>query len=250
LGWTKLEIDAMNRVSHRVAEKLGFYVYLYVDPRDSQPFYVGKGKGNRMLTHLNDTEETEKVKRISDLRKLGLEPVIEILKYGLTEHEAFLVESAAIELIGIDRLTNRVKGHHAVRGRLRDIVNDLGAADIEIVHPVVLINIRRLYHYGMSPMDLYDATRSAWKVGYRKDKAKYAFSVYAGVVRAVYEIAAWVPGGSTMLTRKHSDNSKPRERFEFVGRLAPDPIQRKYLGKSVRRYFPAGSQNPIKYVNC
>ena len=30
----------------KVREKLKFYVYLYVDPRDDSVFYVGKGKGN------------------------------------------------------------------------------------------------------------------------------------------------------------------------------------------------------------
>ena len=53
-----------------------------------------------------------------------------------------------------------------------------------------------------------------------------------------------------MLTWKHSDESKPEERFEFVGKLASKKIQNKYLGKSVRYYFTRGSQNPIKYVNC
>lgn len=243
----------MDRIPRHIYRKLKNYVYLYIDPRDDQPFYVGKGKGNRLLAHLNAKAETEKVKRIAELRKLGKEPVIEILKYGLTEREAFLVESAAIELIGVDRLTNLVKGHHADekgRGLLQEIIQQLDAKRVSIEHPVVLINIRQLYRYGMSPLELYDATRSAWKVGPRREAAEYAFAVYAGIVRAVYSIAAWVPGGSTMLTREHADPDKPRERFEFVGTLAPKPIQRKYLGKSVRHYFPTGSQNPIKYVNC
>lgn len=36
-----------------VAHRLGYYVYLYIDPRDGQPFYVGKGQGERALSHLS-----------------------------------------------------------------------------------------------------------------------------------------------------------------------------------------------------
>jgi hypothetical protein len=240
----------MRQIPRHVCEELKYYVYLYIDPRDGRPFYVGKGKRGRLLTHLKDRSETEKTKRIEELDKLDLKPVIEILKYGLTEKEAFLVESATIDLLGIGQLTNRVKGHHAVRGLLQDIVDELDAKEVEIMHPVILINISQLYRYGMSPLELYDATRSAWKVGPRRHKAKYAFAVYGGNVRAVYFIAAWLPAGSTMLTRKHSAETRLAERFEFVGTLAPDKIQRRYLGKSVRHYFAPGSQNPIKYVNC
>lgn len=38
-------------VIKQVSERLGQYVYLLVDPRDSRPFYVGKGRGVRMLAH-------------------------------------------------------------------------------------------------------------------------------------------------------------------------------------------------------
>jgi hypothetical protein len=33
-------------------EKLGYYVYLLIDPRNDKVFYVGKGKGNRVNQHL------------------------------------------------------------------------------------------------------------------------------------------------------------------------------------------------------
>ena len=244
----------MDSISRRVREQLKFYVYLYVDPRNGLPFYIGKGKGNRLLAHLDDTAETEKVERITELRKLGLPPVIEILKYGLTEREALLVESSAIELIGVDQLTNRVKGHHAGengRGRLEHVIQELNTADVVIGDAVIIINISRLYRYGMSPIELYDATRGIWKVGPRRTKAEFAFSVFGGIVRAVYTIAAWIPAGSTMTTRDYGEKeSELSERFEFVGRLAPDKIQRKYVGKSVKKYFSPGAQNPIKSVNC
>jgi hypothetical protein len=96
----------MQQIPRRVQEKLKYYMYLYVDPRDGRPFYVGKGKGSRLLSHLRDNTETTKVKRLAELKKLSLEPILEILKYGLNEREALLVEAVAIDLIGIDALTN------------------------------------------------------------------------------------------------------------------------------------------------
>lgn len=32
-----------------------YYVYQYVDPETNKPFYIGKGKDNRMFHHLNET---------------------------------------------------------------------------------------------------------------------------------------------------------------------------------------------------
>ncbi|XZE17522.1 hypothetical protein SH449x_002796 [Pirellulaceae bacterium SH449] len=43
------------RIPSSVQQKLGFYVYLYIDPRDESVFYVGKGKGERALAHLKDS---------------------------------------------------------------------------------------------------------------------------------------------------------------------------------------------------
>ena len=54
------------------SEALRFYVYVYSDPRNNQPFYIGKGIGNRAFAHLGDKSESAKVGRIAPeaVRKL------------------------------------------------------------------------------------------------------------------------------------------------------------------------------------
>ncbi len=41
-----------------------YYVYVYIDPRNFEEFYYGKGKGSRKEAHLNEDTDTEKSKRI------------------------------------------------------------------------------------------------------------------------------------------------------------------------------------------
>ena len=98
-------------ISAKVAERLKYYVYLYIDPRDDRVFYVGKGKGSRILAHLYDLEESKKVSVIRDLQLQGPEPKLEILVHGLDdESDALRIEAAVIDLLGRNALTNRTCG--------------------------------------------------------------------------------------------------------------------------------------------
>ncbi len=238
----------------KVFEKLKFYVYLYIDPRTEQPFYIGKGKGNRAFSHLKDSAESAKVEVLKELEKVNLKPRIEILKYGLSEKEALLVESTAIDLVDVRRLTNRTRGHgsrHGARASVEELISLLDAKTVEIEESAILINITRAFRYGMTVQELYDATRSAWILGPKRENAKFALSVYRKVVREVYEISGWLRGGSTMRCTDASERREfDRPRWEFVGRLAPDDLRKKYIGRSVAKYIPKGAQNPILYVNC
>ena len=191
----------LKRISPKVAESLGYYVYLYIDPTDGKPFYVGQGKGNRVLAHLNDQSESPKVQKISEIHDRGREPRIDILIHGLPDEEtAMRIEASVIDLLGKDQLANQVGGWgNGIVGRMKlsDLAAMYAAEPVEIDVPVILIRINHLYRYGMSADELYDATRGIWRVNPELHQPKYAFSVYRGIVREVYEIKKWYKAGTT-----------------------------------------------------
>jgi hypothetical protein len=131
---------SLRRFPSKAVEKLGHYVYLYIDPETEEVFYVGKGRANRAFSHLKDTRETAKSKRIERIRKRGQEPRVEILKYGLTEKEALLVEATAIDLLDVRKLTNAVRGHgsrRAARGSADEIASQLCADRVDVAEEAI-----------------------------------------------------------------------------------------------------------------
>ena len=89
-----------------------YYVYVYIDPRNYDEFYYGKGRGNRKLAHLKDDTDTEKTKIIKQIHKEGLEPIIKVIAADLTQSEALLIEKTLIWKLG-KSLTNISSGHYA-----------------------------------------------------------------------------------------------------------------------------------------
>lgn len=240
------------RIAPAVAAKLGYYVYLYVNPLDNSIFYVGKGKSGRALAHLRSHEKKEITKTIREIRAAGEEPRIEILAHGLgTEETAHRVEAAAIDLIGLDKLANVVRGHGAEFGRLpiNEVVAHYTKRKALIREPAILIRITKLYRYGMTDAELYDATRSAWRVGPQREKAELALAVFGGVVREVYRVTAWLPAGSTFNGRRDGRGIEEPDRWEFVGTIAEDRTRNRYRDRYVGHLFTQGAQNPISYVN-
>lgn len=127
-------------LTHKVANTLKSYVYLYVDPRNEEIFYIGKGKGKRYLDHLVDKSKTDKTKRIADIRLSGQEPRIDFLAYGLSDDKAILLEAVAINLIGKPKLTNKkVRNHQErlVRVNSEELIRKLNP---EICDPRSMVN--------------------------------------------------------------------------------------------------------------
>lgn len=114
------------------------YVYVYMDPRkpgvfiyddiclDYEPFYVGKGFGNRAFDHINEKRivNTHKSGKINKIKKIGLSPIIFFIKENLTDKEAISIEILLIKKIGRypnGPLTNLTDGGDGSLGRKRSI---------------------------------------------------------------------------------------------------------------------------------
>ena len=108
-----------------------YYVYVYIDPRNLEEFYYGKGKDNRKEAHLSDTSDSEKTKIIKAIKKEGLEPIIKVIAKGLTEKEAFLIEKTLIWKLG-KNLANISSGHFADKFRPHNTLHlNLNGFDFE-----------------------------------------------------------------------------------------------------------------------
>ena len=90
-----------------------FYVYIYLDPRKPgnfvygdflfkfEPFYVGKGKGDRITEGLTNKRENKfKLSKINKIKNSNLDVICLKLYENLTEFDAFNYEMKIIKTIG------------------------------------------------------------------------------------------------------------------------------------------------------
>ena len=245
----------------KAQERLGYYVYALFDSGDdpSWPFYVGKGCGNRVFSHAigEAIEENEddplspKLQRIRDIKQSGRVVVHKIIRFGLSEDEAFKVEAALIDLVNHikpDTLKNEISGQGVAQGfyDANDLATSLCAEELESDLPLLLIKIERrwselLEKYGSAssvPLDaIYDATKGNWKLNIiRAQRAVCVLAVARGLVRAVFVPSGWSEAGYEKRKRMTGyENSSTYQHF---------------VGTSVAHLFERGSQNPVRYLQC
>ena len=232
-----------------VIEQIGYYVYTLSAPGSAKPFYVGKGRGNRVFAHsaaaIDSPSENDKLNQIRQIIDSGQQVDYEIVRHGLSEDQAYEIEATLIDYIGLESLTNLVGGQHMEkRGRMtvNEIISEYSAVPVTIKEPGLLIIINRRFRRNMTANELYESTRGDWVLGKARNFAKYAFAVYHGVVREVYRIDSW-----TAVTAK-GKNVKRRDRWQFTGTIADELSY--YKNGRVSSYIKKGSQSPVLYVNC
>ncbi|TPE47585.1 hypothetical protein FJM51_19800 [Amaricoccus solimangrovi] len=244
--------------SSAVIEKVGFYVYRLIDPRNGETFYVGKGKGNRVFQHAGgslgkedlewtgEDEVSAKLKRIKDIRRqaeagFGLEVIHVIHRHGMDEKTAFEVEAALID--AYPGLSNVQGGHssgdrgsmHASQIQAKYDLPELGdCADLKLL----LININAV-ESDKGWENVYDQVRTSWRLSPdRARQADFIIAVWRGITQAAYVAERW--------------KALPTGRYEFEGHPAPTEIWKRLIGSNGKRVVHPDMkhlQNPIRYWN-
>lgn len=258
LGMSRPQLSVISRLSGPVSERLGWYVYALIDPRDDTVFYVGKGKAERALHHgwqarIGSSDapmrSTLKLDQIRAIHSAGLDVRIWVLRHDLaTEKLAEEVEAAVIDAFRLARremgdLTNEVAGKGSVsRGAqpIEELVYRYAPHRVEIApsHRVLLVRPKNLWSAGLGEADRYRAARQWWKVSPGRRSPDIAMVVVGGIVRSVYR-----------LDPKRWKESPEGGRWRFTGKRDPD-LEAQYVGGDVSHLLPAGTRTPVRYVNC
>lgn len=223
-----------------------YYIYAFYDTEDvsKKPFYIGKGKSSRCLDHLkypDDSPKSERIKELIARKNLG----IDILRHGMDELTAKLVEATCIDLLGVGELTNKVRGSSSMMGRitLDELQHLLLKEETEIApeHAGLAFLLNSTYKSGMSSLELYEATRGIWAKIPKDERLKFAYATYGGLIMEVYEIQGWMKAGSQQYFTRNLTIATDTQRSEFIGRIAAKEVRDLYVGKLIKKSRSHGS---------
>jgi hypothetical protein len=254
--------DRITALSDAIHAQLKAYVYLLIDPRNDEVFYVGKGNRSRLLAHekeaRNSVRETKKLTRIRAIEKCGREVTLKLHRTGMTDDQALEVEGALIDVY--TNSLNAVTGkHNNSRGAmlLKEFVQIHNAKKAKIQEPTILININKEWNRGLveHPSELMERTSRYWVCRPEKrHNPKHVFAIALGIIRGVYSLKRWryVDMASVEISARRTGTKGKRGktdvRCEFL--LEPEPSMQHFVGQSVSHLQTRGAQNPVKYINC
>ncbi|MBX3302599.1 MAG: hypothetical protein KF693_10325 [Nitrospira sp.] len=238
--------------SAAVAAKLKTYVYRLIDPRNGETFYVGKGTGNRVFSHiraddgLDGDEIDNKLRRIREIHLAGFEVSHVIHRHGMDESTAFEVETALIDAYpGLTNIVAGTGGNDYGAMHAEEITRRYSAEPAVFRHKALLISVNRT----AAERSLYDATRYAWKINIEKaQEAEVILATMQGLIIGAFVADEWLEATAANFPGRAEGDGVPG-RFGFVGTEAPNHIKKLYIGKRVPDlYRKRGSANPIKYT--
>lgn len=232
-----------------VAEKLGWYVYRLIDPRNGETFYVGKGQSDRIFEHAQGSVGDQsdalglKLGRIRSIIAAGLEVIYVVHHHGISDEEtAYRVETAVMDCY--PGLTNIVRGHGSEQFGVRhveQIIADYAAVEFEPREHILAISIGQTH----SERSIYDAVRGVWKLDIdRARQQQIVLAVVGRIVRGVFRATEWLP--ATIENFPHLMEDAPG-RIGFIGTTAEPEVVKRYLNRLVPSAYRHG-QNPVRFI--
>jgi len=243
--------------SKKALVHLGYYVYALIDP-DGSIFYIGKGKGNRAFQHIKEAEKatslnseasiSKKLLHIKRIKEDGKEVGIYIIRHGLTNEHALIVESVLIDLFrqkkelklnNVESLDNKINGFQSQGVHTADEINQMYNKEEASILPNEKILAINIAFESVDCKKIYNRVRASWVLDpKRADKADYIVAVHNGFIIGVfqrYENQGW---------HKYENT----DRYCFDGECVKDEsVLKRLLHRTLNR--SQGSQNPIWYVN-
>lgn len=192
---------------------LMYYVYQLVDPRTNQPFYIGKGSGNRAQTHLKEIPNTRNVykeNKIANIRSQGLEPRIEYIAENIIDESlAYDIEEQTIIHYGR-------KGYEE-NGILTNIC--LGS--------------RPPNHKGKTYEDIYGVERA-----HQQRELRTQLQIARG---------GYGPKKHTIESRKKISDAVSGENNPMFGKKQSETARRR-IGESNKKYFGRLNKKSVRYL--
>ena len=238
----------------KIIEYLKYYVYLLIDPKTDEPFYVGKGVGNRVFHHVNNPLETDivnnKYEEINRIKSEGNKVKHLIVRHGLTEKNAFEIESALIDTFKfIPKFKNYVRGN--IQGGVNSIEKGLMTTNEiirlynaekleEIEKNCVIININKTYKRGSGENAIYEATKEIWNIKeFRRNQIEFVLSEYKGLIVEVFKVERWYSKerGYNKRAKKYGQTYLG---YGFEGTIAEQNVRNKYINKTISPYKKRG----------
>lgn len=232
-----------------VIPQLKTYVYRLIDPRNGETFYIGKGQGNRVFSHiqaeqnLNGDDIADKIKRIREIRLSGFEVAHVIHRHGMDDKTAFEVEASLIDAYpGLTNIAGGAGSSDYGAMHAKEIIRRYSVESASFSHRAILISVNR----SAADSSLYEATRYAWKIGRSKAmQAEVILATLHGLIVGAFVADDWLDATSENFPGRLDMPG----RLGFIGREAPQTIKGLYVNKSVpEEYRKRGAANPIKYT--
>jgi uncharacterized protein len=238
-----------------IHSELKYYVYKLIDPRDGLIFYIGKGSGDRIFSHVkgalayegDEDAASTKIKTIQQIINARLEPIHIVHRHGMTELEAIQVEAALID--ATPGLTNQVAGHGSSDFGPDNTLGlieryKLEQMEVDPDHKIILININRSF----KETSVYEGVRLAWRMSRdRAEKADFIFAVSQGICKGVFVAHKWLPATAKNFPERLNEDVP--ERSGFVGKEAPLEVQISYKDKRLPDHMQRkkGNISPVRY---